>query len=41
VMRGFTPEELGDTVREAVERKTVVHRRRAFRVTTSWTPVDR
>jgi len=41
VMRGFTPEELGDTVREAVARKTVVHRRRAFRVTTSWTPVDR
>jgi 2-polyprenyl-3-methyl-5-hydroxy-6-metoxy-1,4-benzoquinol methylase len=41
VMRGFTPEELVDTVREAVARKTVVHRRRAFRVTTSWTPVDR
>jgi 2-polyprenyl-3-methyl-5-hydroxy-6-metoxy-1,4-benzoquinol methylase len=41
VMRGFTPEELGDTVREAVARKTVVHRRRGFRVTTSWTPVDR
>ncbi|HEY8832119.1 MAG TPA: methyltransferase domain-containing protein [Gemmatimonadaceae bacterium] len=41
VMRGFTPEELVDTVREAVARNTVVHRRRAFRVTTSWTPVDR
>lgn len=41
VMRGFTPEELVDTVREAIARKTVVHRRRAFRVTTSWTPVDR
>jgi SAM-dependent methyltransferase len=40
VMRGFTPEELVDTVREAVARKTVVHRRRAFRVTTSWSPVD-
>ena len=40
VMRGFTPEELVDTVREAVARKTVVHRRRAFRVTTSWAPVD-
>jgi SAM-dependent methyltransferase len=40
VMRGFTPEELVDTVREAVARKPVVHRRRAFRVTTSWTPVD-
>jgi SAM-dependent methyltransferase len=41
VMRGFTPEELVDTVREAVARKAVVHRRRGFRVTTSWTPVDR
>ena len=41
VMRGFTPEELVDTVREAVARKTVVRRRRAFRVTTSWAPVDR
>jgi len=41
VMRGFTPEELVDTVRDAVARNTVVHRRRAFRVTTSWTPVDR
>ncbi len=40
VMRGFTPEELVRTVREAVERETVVHRRRGFRVTTSWTPVD-
>jgi SAM-dependent methyltransferase len=40
VMRGFTPEELVDTVREAVARKPVVHRRRAFRVTTSWAPVD-
>jgi SAM-dependent methyltransferase len=41
VMRGFTPEELVDTVRDAVARKTVVHRRRGFRVTTSWAPVDR
>jgi SAM-dependent methyltransferase len=41
VMRGFTPEELVDTVRQAIARNTVVHRRRAFRVTTSWTPVDR
>jgi SAM-dependent methyltransferase len=41
VMRGFTPEELVDTVRDAVARETVVHRRRAFRVTTSWAPVDR
>jgi SAM-dependent methyltransferase len=39
VMRGFTPEELGDTVREAIARKPVVHRRRGFRVTTSWAPV--
>ena len=41
VMRGFTPEELVDTVREAIARKPVVHRRRGFRVTTSWAPVDR
>jgi ubiquinone/menaquinone biosynthesis C-methylase UbiE len=41
VMRGFTPNELVDTVREAVARKAVVHRRRAFRITTSWAPVDR
>jgi 2-polyprenyl-3-methyl-5-hydroxy-6-metoxy-1,4-benzoquinol methylase len=40
VMRGFTPEELVDTVREAVARKAVVRRRHAFRVTTSWTPAD-
>lgn len=41
VMRGFTPEELVDIVRQAVARKPVVHCRRGFRVTTSWTPVDR
>jgi SAM-dependent methyltransferase len=41
VMRGFTPEELVDTVRDAVARNPVVHRRRGFRVTTSWAPVDR
>jgi SAM-dependent methyltransferase len=41
VMRGFTPEELVDIVRQAVARKPVVHRRRGFRVTTSWTPVNR
>jgi SAM-dependent methyltransferase len=41
VMRGFTPDELGDTVRQAVAKKTVVHRRLAFRVTASWAPVDR
>jgi len=39
VMRGFTPEELADTVRDAVAQKPVVHRRRGFRVTTSWAPV--
>jgi SAM-dependent methyltransferase len=41
VMRGFTAEELVDTVREAVARKAVVRRRRAFRVTASWAPADR
>ena len=39
VMRGFTPEELEDTVHEAIARRPVAHRRRAFRVTTSWAPV--
>jgi len=41
VMRGFTPDELVDTVRQAVASNPVVHRRRAFRITTSWAPVDR
>jgi SAM-dependent methyltransferase len=41
VMRGFTPEELVDTVREAVARPATVRRRRAFRVTTSWAPRHR
>jgi SAM-dependent methyltransferase len=41
VLRGFTPDELVDTVRQAVARNPIVHRRRAFRVTTSWVPVDR
>ncbi|GAC1409415.1 MAG: hypothetical protein NVSMB53_01640 [Gemmatimonadaceae bacterium] len=41
VMRGFTPEELVETVHEAIARRPVVHRRRAFRVTTSWAPVHR
>jgi predicted SAM-dependent methyltransferase len=40
VMRGFTAAELADTVNEAVGLKPVVHRRRGFRVTTSWSPVD-
>ena len=41
VMRGFTPAELADTVQEAIARRPVAHRRRAFRVTTSWAPVHR
>jgi ubiquinone/menaquinone biosynthesis C-methylase UbiE len=41
VMRGFTPAELADTVHQAISRRPVVHRRRGFRVTTSWAPVDR
>ncbi|MDQ6690574.1 MAG: methyltransferase domain-containing protein [Gemmatimonadota bacterium] len=41
VLRGFTPEELVDIVNEAVASIPVVHRRRAFRVTTSWAPVNR
>ena len=41
VMRGFTPQELADTVYEAIARRPVAHRRRAFRVTTSWAPVHR
>jgi ubiquinone/menaquinone biosynthesis C-methylase UbiE len=41
VLRGFTPEELTDTVREAVARNPVVHRRRGFRVTASWSPARR
>ena len=38
VLRGFTPDELVDTVRDAVGRKPVVHRRRGFRITASWAP---
>ena len=41
VMRGFTPAELLDTVREAVTRPAAVRRRRLFRVTTSWAPKHR
>jgi SAM-dependent methyltransferase len=41
VMRGFTPEELVDTVTKAVARRPIVHRRRGFRVSTSWEPVSR
>jgi SAM-dependent methyltransferase len=39
VMRGFTTSELADTVQAAVRRRPVAHRRRGFRVTTSWAPV--
>ena len=39
VMRGFTTSELADTVQAAVKRRPIVHRRRGFRVTTSWAPV--
>jgi SAM-dependent methyltransferase len=39
VMRGFTTRELVDTVHDAVARRPTAHRRRGFRVTTSWTPV--
>ena len=41
VLRGFTPTELADTVYEAIARRPVAHRRRVFRVTTSWAPVHR
>lgn len=41
VMRGFTPQELLDTVTEAIARKPTVRRRRPFRVTTSWAPIHR
>jgi SAM-dependent methyltransferase len=39
VLRGFTPRELSDTVQQAVAWRPVAHRRRGFRVTTSWAPV--
>jgi len=38
VLRGFTPEELVDTVYDAVARKPVVRQRRGFRITASWAP---
>lgn len=41
VMRGFTPEELVDTVSEAVARPATVRRRRGFRITASWAPRHR
>jgi SAM-dependent methyltransferase len=41
VLRGFTPEELADTVKRALARTPVVHQRRGFRLTASWTPGER
>src|SRR5688572_5153410 len=38
VLRGFTPDELGRAVFDAVGQRPRVCRRFAFRVTTSWTP---
>ncbi|HEY1951300.1 MAG TPA: methyltransferase domain-containing protein [Gemmatimonadaceae bacterium] len=40
VLRGFTPQELSDTVQQAISRRPISRRRRGFRVTTSWTPVE-
>jgi SAM-dependent methyltransferase len=41
VLRGFTREELTDTVKDAIARKPVVRRRRGFRITASWAPAQR
>jgi 2-polyprenyl-3-methyl-5-hydroxy-6-metoxy-1,4-benzoquinol methylase len=41
VLRGFTPEELVDTVNDAIACKPAVHRRRGFRITASWAPAHR
>ena len=41
VLRGFTPEELTDTVRKAVPRAPTVRSRRGYRVTASWSPAAR
>jgi SAM-dependent methyltransferase len=38
VMRGFTAQELADTVSDAVARNPIVHQRRGFRITASWAP---
>lgn len=40
VLRGFTTQELSDTVQQAVARRPIARRRRGFRVTTSWAPVQ-
>lgn len=39
VLRGFTKEEMADTVADAVGVRPLVHRRLGFRLTTSWEPV--
>jgi len=39
VLRGFTPDELADTVDDALHVRPAVRRRMGFRVTTRWTPV--
>jgi SAM-dependent methyltransferase len=39
VMRGFTPDELGEAIRSATGREPVVRRRAGFRVTAQWTPI--
>ncbi|HEV7838399.1 MAG TPA: methyltransferase domain-containing protein [Gemmatimonadaceae bacterium] len=38
VLRGFTREERSATVNDAIARVPVVHQRRGFRITASWTP---
>lgn len=40
VLRGFTPDELVNTVHNAVGREPLVHRRRGFRITASWSPTQ-
>ncbi len=40
VLRGFTRDELVDTVNNAIGRKPVVRERRGFRITASWTPAE-
>ena len=41
VLRGFTREELADTVINAVALKPIVRQRRGFRITASWSPANR
>jgi SAM-dependent methyltransferase len=38
VMRGFTPDELRDSIARSLGREPVVRRRAGFRVTASWAP---